>query len=98
KKLSIDPEFRITPTGEKGSIILWFRYHAIKSKRFSFRVGAHPAVNWFPSTVLQNGVSEELLRLRRFLAWELAPSYRISKNWNASLYYLQGNGMQVNGP
>lgn len=98
KKLSIDPEFRITPTGGKGSIILWFRYHAIQGKRFTFRVGGHPAVNWFPSTVLQNGVSEDFLRLRRFLAWELAPSYRISKNWSTSLYYLQGNGMQVNGP
>lgn len=98
KKLSIDPEFRITPNGRKGSIILWFRYHAIQGKRFTFRVGGHPAVNWFPSTVLRNGISEDFLRLRRFLAWELAPSYRISKNWRISLYYLQGNGMQTNGP
>lgn len=98
KKFSFDPEIRVTPTGQKGSIILWFRYHAIQSDRFKFRVGVHPAVNWFPSTILQNGVSEDFLRLRRFLAWELAPSYRISKKWSTSLYYLQGNGMQQNGP
>lgn len=98
KNFSVDPEFRITPTGEKGSILLWLRYHAIHRKRFSLRVGGHPAVNWFPSTIIQSGISEEIIRLRRFLAWELAPSYRFSKNWSASLYYLQGNGMQQNGP
>ena len=98
QQLSIDPEFRVTPSGKKGSILLWFRYHAIQGKRFSLRVGAHPAVNWFPSTITQNGRSEEMIRLRRFLAWELAPSYRVAKNWSASLYYLQGNGMQQSGP
>lgn len=98
KKVSIEPEFRITPTLEKGSILLWFRYQVMQGKKFSFRVGGHPAVNWFPSAINQNGVQEDLLRLRRFLAWELAPSYRITKNWNASLYYLQGNGLQQNGP
>lgn len=98
KKFSVDPEFRITPTGKKGSILLWFRYHAVEGKRFSFRFGAHPAVNWFPSIVSQNGSSEELIRLRRFLAWELAPSFRFSKIWSTSLYYLQGNGLQQSGP
>ncbi|MBU3715311.1 MAG: hypothetical protein FGM46_10265 [Ferruginibacter sp.] len=97
-RFSVDPEFRITPTLEKGSILLWFRYHAIEGKRFSFRVGAHPAVNWFPSTLIQNGVKEDLVRLRRFFAWELLPSYRISSTWNVSLYYLQGNGLQRSGP
>ena len=98
KKFSFDPEFRITHTGEKGSILLWFRYYFILSIRFSCRVGGLPAVNWCPTIVNQNGVDEELLRLRRFLAWELAPSYRISKHWTASIYYLQGNGLQKNGP
>lgn len=98
KNFSIDPEFRVTPTGGKGSILLWFRYHAIQGKRFSLRVGGHPAVNWFPTTITQNGSSEELIRLRRFLAWELSPSYRVTKNWSTALYYLQGNGLQKNGP
>lgn len=98
KKFSVDPEFRVIPSGEKGSILLWFRYHAIEGKRFSLRIGAHPAVNWFPNTIMQNGISEELIRLRRFFAWELAPVYRISNHWQAGIYYLQGNGLQVNGP
>ncbi|NDA61908.1 MAG: hypothetical protein EBX50_07690 [Chitinophagia bacterium] len=98
KQWSVDPEFRVTPTGKKGSILLWFRYHAIDSKRFTFRVGAHPAVNWFPATISENGTPEELLRLRRFFAWELAPTFHFSKNWSTTLYYLQGNGLQGNGP
>lgn len=97
-KFSVDPEFRVTTNGKKGSILLWFRYHAIQGKRFSFRLGAHPAVNWFPTTVIQNGTSEEYLRLRRFIALEGMPSYRISKNWNLALYYLKGIGLQQNGP
>lgn len=36
--------------------------------------------------------------MRRFLAWELAPSYAISKNWSMGIYYLQGNGLQKGGP
>lgn len=98
KKFSFDPEFRITHTGKKGSILFWFRYHAVNRKRFAFTIGAHPAVNWFPTIVNQSGISEELLRLRRFFAWELAPSYKISKHWSTSIYYLQGNGLQKNGP
>ncbi|MBU3744822.1 MAG: hypothetical protein FGM61_09825 [Sediminibacterium sp.] len=94
----MDPEFRVTLTGEKGSILLWFRYHAIEQKKFTLRIGAHPAVNWFPATIVENGKPEELIRLRRFLAWELAPTLHLSKNWSASLYYLQGNGLQNNGP
>jgi hypothetical protein len=97
-KFSFDPEFRVTGTGKKGSVILWFRYHAIQGRRFSLRAGVHPAANWFPYQITNNGNSEEWIRLRRFLAWELAPSFSIRKNWRASVYYLQGNGLQNNGP
>ena len=98
QSFSVDPEFRVIPTGKKGSILLWFRYHAIENKKFTLRMGAHPAVNWFPDIITENGIPGELLRLRRFFAWELAPAYHFSKNWTTTLYYLQGNGLQPTGP
>lgn len=97
-RFSIDPDIRVTPSGQKGSILLWFRYHFVQHKRFSLRAGAHPAVNWMPTQVVENGESTELIRMRRFLAWELSPSYRITGNWSAGVYYLQGNGLQPSGP
>lgn len=97
KKLSIDPDFRVAPNGKKGSLLLWFRYYPINGKKFSFRMGAHPAVNWFPRQTIQNGSPLEIYPLRRFLAWELFPSYKMSKTIDLGLYYLQGNGMQDDG-
>jgi len=95
-KFSIDPDIRVTPDGKKGSMLLWFRYQAVQDKRFSLRTGVHPAINWSPTQQYQNGESFELLQLRRFLAWELAPSYKVNENWQVGIYYLQGNGFQTN--
>lgn len=97
KKLSIDPDFRVAPNGKKGSLLLWFRYYPITGKKISLRVGAHPAVNWFPRQTTQNGVPMEIYPLRRFLAWELFPSYKVKNNIDLGLYYLQGNGLQDDG-
>jgi hypothetical protein len=97
-KFSIDPDIRITPNGKKGSMLLWFRYYPIQGNKFALRVGAHPAMNWMPTQITNNGTSTEVVKLRRFLAWELSPGYRISQHWSVGLYYLQGNGMQKDGP
>jgi hypothetical protein len=99
RKFSIDPDIRLTPNLKKGSMVLWFRYYPIEKKRFSLRVGAHPAMNFQLRTITDsNGNVSEISQMRRFLAWELAPSLRVSKNWTFGLYYLQGNGLQKDGP
>lgn len=97
-RCSIEPDIRLTPNAKKGSILLWWRWQAIKRNRFSFRIGAHPAMNWIPAEITENGSKTEVIRMRRFLAWELAPTLKMSKRWNMGLYYLQGNGLQANGP
>ena len=99
RKFSIDPDIRLTPNLKKGSMVLWFRYYPVQGKRFSLRVGAHPAMNFQLRKITDsNGVVSEISQMRRFLAWELAPSYRLTKNWVVGLYYLQGNGLQKDGP
>ena len=94
---SIEPDIRLAPDLTKGSMLLWFRYMPIQKGKFSLRTGIHPAVNWFPKDIVENGKQSELFQLRRFLAWELAPNFKINKNLNIGVYYLQGNGLQENG-
>jgi hypothetical protein len=94
---SVEPDIRLAPDLTKGSMLLWFRYAPIHKGKFSLRVGIHPAVNWFPKNIVENGSDLKLYQLRRFLAWELAPNFKINKNLNAGVYYLQGNGLQNDG-
>ena len=96
-KFSIEPDIRLAPDGTKGSILLWFRYNLINAGNFSLRSGIHPAVNWFPKNILVNENITEIYQLRRFLAWELAPSLKINKHFNTGVHYLQGNGLQQDG-
>jgi len=98
RKFSIDPDIRMTPNLKKGSMVLWFRYYPIQKKKFSLRVGAHPALNFQVREIADSNGVTEISQMRRFLAWELAPSYSITQNWTVGLYYLQGNGLQKDGP
>lgn len=95
---SIEPDIRLAPDGKKGSILLWFRYQLLNKGGFSLRTGVHPAVNWFPKNIVENNANSEIYQLRRFVAWELAPNYKINKHLNTGIYYLQGNGLQDDGP
>ncbi|MGB4776228.1 MAG: hypothetical protein WBP45_13720 [Daejeonella sp.] len=97
-KFSIDPDIRLTPDGRKGGILLWFRYQAVDEKKFSLRVGAHPALNFQIRKITDNNTTTSITQMRRFLAGEVAPTYHITKNWNVGVYYLQGHGLQKDGP
>ncbi len=99
-KFSISPELRVTPDVKRGGIIVWFRYHAIQKGNFTFRTGFHPAMNLQTRDVISRNLKDtlNLTQMRRFLAWELAPSYKINKHIGVGLYYLQGNGLQKDGP
>jgi hypothetical protein len=97
-KFSFDPDFRLTPDARKGGMLFWFRYHAIQKKKFSLRVGAHPAFSFQLKDATINGVTSEITQLFRFLAWEFTPNYQINKHLGVGLYYLQGNGLQKYGP
>ena len=97
-KFSIEPEFRVTPDVKRGGLLLWFRYHAIQKGNFTFRTGFHTALNIQPRAITLNNEPYTINQMRRFLAWELAPSYKINKHLGVGVYYLQGNGLQKDGP
>lgn len=98
KKFSIDPEFRFSLQGKPWSILFWFRYLAVKTNKFSLRIGAHPALNFRTQPVTINGTPQDAIVTRRFFATELSPNYFITKNISIGTYYLYARGFDKGTP
>ncbi|SKB65552.1 hypothetical protein SAMN05660866_02599 [Maribacter arcticus] len=92
KKLSFEPDMRFALEGKPWSFVFWLRYKAIENERFSLRLGAHPALNFRTVNIVRNGEPEELLETRRYLAYEVAPTFKVSDNVGLGAYYLYGHG------
>ena len=95
-KFSFDPDIRMTLDGRKGSMVFWFRYKAVTSKKYSLGVGAHPAFNIQTREILdpRNRQLSEISQLRRFIAAEINQGYQVSNNLRVGVYYLKGFGLQ----
>ncbi len=91
-KLSFEPDMRFALEGKPWSFLFWLRYKAIENKRFSLRLGVHPALNFRTVNVVREGQPEELLESRRYIAAEMAPTYKISDKMGFGVYYLYGRG------
>ncbi|MGB3144136.1 MAG: hypothetical protein WBB24_08505, partial [Maribacter sp.] len=89
---SFEPDMRFALEGKPWAFVFWYRYKAIEKERFSLRIGAHPALNFRTVNVIRNGVAEELLESRRYLAAEIVPNYKISEKVSVGMYYLRGQG------
>ncbi|NBB22179.1 hypothetical protein GVN20_22680 [Runella sp. CRIBMP] len=98
KRVSFDPDIRLVPDASKGGLIFWVRYRLIEQKKFSLRVGAHPAFTLIRSSVTDNGNTKDITEMLRFLAFEVVPSYQITPHVGVSAMYLQGNALQNHGP
>ncbi len=91
-RVSFEPDMRFALEGKPWSFLFWFRYKAVQKEKFSLRIGAHPALNFRTVNVIRNGVNEELLESRRYLAAEIVPNYKISEKVSIGVYYLRGQG------
>lgn len=92
KRLTFEPQFRFALEGKPWSFIFWWRYKLLKTDKFQFNVGAHPAFIFRTVPVTTNGVTTETLEAHRYFAFELAPNYFITKDISIGAYYLQGHG------
>uniref|UniRef100_UPI0040489163 hypothetical protein n=1 Tax=Algoriphagus sp. TaxID=1872435 RepID=UPI0040489163 len=92
KRFSFDPMLRFGMDGKPWSFVFWGRYKAIKDKRFTLSLGAHPAFIFSERIVKVNGKEETMLVSQRFLAMEIAPMYKFSNRLSMGLYYLKGHG------
>ncbi len=93
ERLTFEPEMRFALDGKPWSFLFWWRYKAVQSERFNLRVGAHPALNFRTIPVSSNGVERDVIETRRFLAGELAPSFKVSDNVSLGAYYLYALGL-----
>ncbi|WP_238750666.1 hypothetical protein [Neolewinella maritima] len=93
-RLTFEPDLRFSLEGKPWSMLFWWRYRVLRDRRFSLRVGAHPAMN-FRTVDMQrtpDGTPEEVIEARRYLATEVVPSYRLTDRLSLGLYYLSGWG------
>ena len=93
KRLSFEPQFRFALEGRPWSFIFIYRYKLINKDRFQLRLGGHlPAFNFINEPVTMNGVDQDAIVTKRFLAGELWPYYILNKNIAIGLYCLRGHG------
>ena len=94
-RLSFEPDMRFALAGKPWSFLFWWRYR-VRSDKFLFTVGAHPALNF--KTQISSADGSEMIVTRRFLAGELAPNYFVSKNTSIGMYYLYSHGFDKGAP
>ncbi|PWK27612.1 hypothetical protein LV89_01503 [Arcicella aurantiaca] len=93
-KFSFEPQFRFAIEDVKPwSFIFWFRYKLVQSEKFKMGIGAHPSTVFSSTVGTVNGVTKDLITVRRFWAAELTPTYKISQNVNVGIYYLYSRGL-----
>jgi hypothetical protein len=96
KNISFEPDIRLVPNGSKGGVLLWLRYNTHTAKKLGLRLGVHPAFSIIRRQEEAN--KREISELLRFAAFEIVPSYKVSKRLGLSAMYLQGHGLQKWGP
>ena len=94
EKLSFDPQLRFAMEGKPWSFIFWWRYKIIENEKFQMRLGAHPALSFKEINVIKDGTEMEIIRVRRYLAGEVAPTFKVSKNISLTPYYLYAYGVE----
>ncbi|MFV5696927.1 hypothetical protein ACM55H_01040 [Flavobacterium sp. ZT3R17] len=94
-RLTFEPEFRVSLEGKPWSFVFWGRYKAYKSDKFSLNIGAHPAFVFKTMPLTKDGVTSDYIVSQRYLATEVVPTYRISKNVTLGMYYLYSHGFDL---
>jgi hypothetical protein len=94
RRLSFEPSLRFALEGKPWSFLFWWRYKLINTDKFQFNIGAHPALSFKTYSFLIDGVSEDHMVVRRYLAGELAPGYLMSKNTSIGMYALYSRGIE----
>jgi hypothetical protein len=98
KRFSFEPDIRLVPNASKGGLLWWLRYRLVENKKFTLRVGVHPAFSLIRRPDTENGSNKDITEMLRFAAFEVVPSYQVSKKFGVSAMYLQGHGLQKHGP
>ncbi|MFN8354018.1 MAG: hypothetical protein U0Y10_06230 [Spirosomataceae bacterium] len=98
KRFSFDPDIRLVSDASKGGLLFWVRYRLIEQKKFSLRVGVHPAFTLVRRSITDNGIPSEITEMLRFAAFEVVPNYQLAPNIGIGAMYLEGHALQTHGP
>jgi len=97
KRISFEPQFRFALEGKPWTFIFWWRYKIVESRKFRLNIGAHPAFAFKTITFSYDTVPQEIIRVQRYLAGEIVPTYTLTKNISVGIYYLPSVGLQDDG-
>ena len=92
-RLSFEPEFAFSLEGKPWYFLFWSRYKLVTTDKFRISAGTHLGLNFKDALMAVHGDSTEVKVVDRYLAAELAPSYLITKNISAGIYYLHTRGL-----
>jgi hypothetical protein len=93
KRLSFEPEFRFSFEGKPWAILLWGRYKIIDNNQFKLNAGSHLGLSYSYPSVIINGVSTDIMQVKRYWASDIVPNYALNKNWTIGFYYLYSHGL-----
>ncbi len=93
-RFSFEPQLRFAIEDAKPwSFLFWMRYKLAQKEKFKMGIGIHPSIVFQNKSIIDNGVSKDLITVRRFWAGELTPNYYLSKDISIGLYLLYSRGL-----
>lgn len=93
KRLTFEPFLRFGTNGKPWSFIFWWRYKLVTDKTFKMSIGAHPSFVFRTVTDTLNGIATNVIQANRYAAADITPTYFITKNISAGVYYLYSHGL-----
>jgi len=92
-RFSFEPEFNFSLEGKPWYFIFWGRYKIVNTKRFRINTAAQYGLNFRKVPILTGATPYEGLTSDRYVAGEFAPSFQVTKNLTAGVYYLHSHGL-----
>lgn len=91
--VSFEPQLRFGLDGKPWTFIFWGRYRPLRGEKLQLTIGAHPAFTFRTIADSTNGVPSNVITTARYLAVEVSPSYSLTRDLSAGVYYLHTHGL-----
>ena len=93
-RFRFEPQFRFALDGKPWGFIFWFREKVVTGEHFQMSVGTHLGLPFKTVLYSKNGEDHETTVVNRYLAFEAAPNYKISKMVTVGIYYMYSHGFE----
>lgn len=93
-KFRFEPLLRFSMEGKPWIFVFWLRYELLKTEKFQFRIGAHPAYAFRSVNVVQNGSALDMQRAQPYFTTEVSTLFTVGKNFSWGPYYIHARGLE----